>query len=168
MQVNGAIDQQVKARNFSVKVKKVKLAHAYLIDGRSSDEPGREVHADGIWVSALADVEALQANGFISAQLRTRDGRVYRAASNERPRLKDFNLNETYLVAGLPASGAYFFDVPLKGLEGATLQFYSGALAPPQLDHLVDIDVGLDAKKVKALLAEASPMLDLRTPGPSK
>lgn len=166
MQVSGTTGQPVKARNFSVKVNKVKLARAYLVDGRSAGEPGREVRADGIWLSALADVEASQSNGFISAQLRTRDGRLYRAAPSERPDLKGFNLADTYLVAGLPATGAYFFDVPAKRLEGASLQFYAGNGAPAQLDHLVDVDLGLDATKVKTMLAEAAPMLDLRTPEP--
>ncbi len=168
MQVRGSTGRPIAARNFSVKVNKVKLARAYLVDGRGSGDRGREVKADGIWLSALADVEALQANGFVSAQLRTRDGRRYRAAPNERPDLKGFNLTDTYLVAGLPANGAYFFDVPADGLEGAALQFYAGNMAPAQLDHLVDIDLGLDAKKVSALIAEASPMLDLRTPDPSQ
>lgn len=167
MRIDGALSQPVEARNFSVTVNKIKLAHAYLIDGRSRGDPGREVHADGVWLSALAEVGTSQESGYVGAQLRTRDGRVYRAAPNARPDLKGFNLNETYLVAGLPAVGAYFFDVPPDGLEGATLQFYSGSLTPAQLDHLVDVDAGLDAAKVKALLAEASPMLDLRTPEPA-
>lgn len=166
MPVNGAAGQRIQARNFAVKVNKVKLARAYLVDRRRRDEADRKVAADGIWLSALADVEASHENGFVSAQLRARDGRTYRAAPNERPDLKGFNLTDTYLVAGLPASGAYFFDVPVDALEGATLQFYSGNVAPAQLDHLAGVDLGMHAGKVKTLLAEAVPMLDLRSPEP--
>ena len=168
MPVAGTAGTRVEARNFNVKVNKVKLARAYLVDGRSRDAPPREVVADGIWVSALVDVEASRENGFVSAQLRARDGRTYRAAPNERPDLKGFNLSETYLVAGLPASGAYFFDVPPDALEGARLQFYSGTLAPAQLDHLADVDLGLDAAKVETMRADAAPMIDLRSPEPSE
>lgn len=168
MRLAGAISQPVEARNFSVKVNRVKLAHAYRIDARTRGGPSREVKADGIWLSALVDVEATQANGYLGAQLRTRDGRLYRAAPNERPDLKGFNLTDTYLAAGLPASGAYFFDVPADALEGATLQVFSGNGAPAQLDHLVDIDIGLDAATLHSLRAKASPMLDLTTPEPPR
>ncbi len=168
MPLAGAIGHRVDARNFSVTVKKVKLAQAYLVDPRSVGDAPREVKADGIWLSALADVEVTQANGYIGAQLRARDGRRFRAAPNERPDLKGFNLTDTYLVAGLPASGAYFFDVPRDALPGATLQFYSGNGAPAQLDHLVDVDLGLAPPAVASLLAAAVPSLDLTTPEPAR
>ncbi len=167
MRITGTAGTVVEARNFSVKVNKVKLAHAYLLDGRSGG-PAREVKADGVWLSALVDVGASQANGFVSAQLRTRDGRLYPAAPAERPDLGGFNLADTYLVAGLPASGAYFFDVPVDSLVGASLQFWSGNGAPAQLDHLADVDLGLDQATVAALRGEAAPMLDLRTPDPGQ
>ena len=166
--LHASAGERVAARSFSVRVGKLKLAHGYLIDGRQRGDAGREVRADGIWLSALVEVERSHSNGYVAAQLRTRDGRTYRAAPNERPDLKGFNLTDTYLVAGLPANGAYFFDVPATALEGASLQFYAGNAAPAQLDHLVDIRLGLDAAKVKALLAEAAPLLDLRTPEPTE
>lgn len=163
----GEAGRVVEARNFSIDVGKLKLAHAYLLDPRIRDGAPRTLTADGIWMSALVEVEVTQANGFVGAQLRARDGRVYRAASAGRPDLGGFNLTDMYLVTGLPANGAYFFDVPVEALEGAHLQFYSGNGAPVQLDHLVDIDVGLDAAQVAALLDAATPMLDLRTPEPT-
>lgn len=168
MPIAGSVGAPVQARNFSVQVNKLKLAHAYLVDGRSRGEPPREVAADGIWLSALVDVETSRENGYISAQLRARDGRTYRAAPQERPDLGGFNLTDTYLVTGLPASGAYFFDVPLDALDGARLQFYSGSLAPAQLDHLADVDLRLDAAKVATMREQAPPMLDLRSPEPSE
>ncbi|VXB59134.1 conserved hypothetical protein [Luteimonas sp. 9C] len=164
MRLDGAAGHTVEARNFSVKVGKLKLAQAYLLDPRTSDGPPRTLKADGIWMSALVDVEVTQASGFVGAQLRARDGRVYRAAPAGRPDLGGFNLTDMYLVTGLPASGAYFFDVPVAALEGAHLQFYSGNGAPAQLDHLVDIDLRLDAAQVAALRDAAAPTLDLRTP----
>ena len=168
MLLHAAAGEPVEARGFSVRVGKVKLAHAYRIDDEPRGGPGREVRADGSWMSALVEVERLQSNGYVGAQLRTRDGRRYRAAPKARPDLKGFNLTDTYLVAGLPANGGYFFDVPATALEGASLQFFAGKASPAQLDHLVDVDLGLDAADVQAMLAEASPMLDLRTPEPTE
>jgi len=168
MPVAGTIGQPVQARTFSIKVKRVKLAHAYRVDGRSRGDPPREVAADGVWLSALVEAERSRSSGYVGAQLRTRDGRRFRAAPNGRPDLKGFNLTDTYLATGLPAGGAYFFDVPAEALDGATLQFFDGNGAPAQLDHLVDVDVGLDAPNVESLLAEAAPVLDLTTPGPAR
>jgi len=84
MRITGAAGQTLQARNFSIKVGKLKLVHAYLLDPRTSDGPPRALEADGIWMSALAEVTVTQASGYVSAQLRTRDGRVYRAAPSAR------------------------------------------------------------------------------------
>lgn len=158
----GVIGQRAQARNFAVTVKKLKLAGAYRVDG-AFDAPSRVVRADGTWLSALLEVEALRDPGYVSAQLRTRDGRVYSASGRERPRIEGVNLAETQLVPGLPASGAYFFDVPAAQLEGATLQFYWGTLAPNAMDHLLDIDLQLDAQRLRALRTATVPELDMRT-----
>lgn len=168
MRVAGASGTVVTARNFTVKVGKLKLVHAYLLDPRTSDGSPRELKADGIWMSALAEVTVTQANGYVGAQLRARDGRVFRAAPSGRPQLPGFNLTDQYLSTGLPANGAYFFDVPEDALEGATLQFFSGNGAPAQLDHLADVDIGLDAAQLKTLRDATTPVLDLRSPGTSQ
>lgn len=161
--VHGTVGQRAVARNFAVTVKKLKLAGAYRVDGRMEGDPSRVVAADGTWLSALLEVEALGDPGYVSAQLRTRDGRVYAGAARARPDIEGVNLAQTLLVPGLPASGAYFFDVPAAALEGATLQFYWGALAPGGMDHLLDIDLGLDAERLRALRAAGIGELDMRT-----
>ncbi|RYZ72390.1 MAG: hypothetical protein EOP91_08265 [Lysobacteraceae bacterium] len=161
--VAGAIGAPVTARNFEVTVKRVKLARAYRIDGRYSNDPSQVVRADGVWLSALIEATATREAGFLSAQLRTRDGRLYAASGGDRPRLDGVNLAETSLATGIAASGAYFFDVPEARLEGATLQFYWGLGAPPGLDHLLDIDLGLDARALAELREQAVPELDMRT-----
>jgi len=161
--VAGTIGAPVTARNFEVTVKRLKLARAYRIDGRYSGDPSQVVRADGIWLSALLEATATREPGFLSAQLRTRDGRLYAASGGDRPKLDGVNLGETSLATGIPASGAYFFDVPEAGLEGASLQFYWGLGAPSGLDHLLDIDLGLDARALAELRDQAVPELDMRT-----
>lgn len=158
----GAVGQRVQARNFAVEVKKAKLAHAYLTKAGLFDAAPRTVASDGIWMSLLVEAEPLDEPGFISAQLRTRDGLIYRASDHGRPELGGSNFNGQELLTGLRGTGAYFFDVPPDRLEGAHAQFYWGNVTPGQMDHLIDIDLGLDAAATRKLLAGAPPTLDLR------
>ncbi|MEO6102500.1 MAG: hypothetical protein ABIP44_02545 [Pseudoxanthomonas sp.] len=160
--VTGTIGVATKARNFEVKVKRLKMARAYRVDGRYSDDPSQVVRADGIWLSALLEATATREPGFVSAQLRTRDGRLYASSGGDRPKLEGVNLAGTSLATGITASGAYFFDVPEARLEGATLQFYWGLGAPGGLDHLLDIDLQLDAQTLSRLRDQAVPELDMR------
>ncbi len=161
--VQGRMGEPVQGRNFSVTARKLRLAQAYRIDGKNTDDPSRVVRADGIWLSVLVEAAALQQPGFISAQLRTRDGRTYTASESDRPALKGVNLSETQLLVGFPATGAFFFDVPPDVLEGATLLFHWGLNAPQSLDSLVEIDPGLDKATVAQLKEKAVPDLDMRT-----
>ena len=160
--VAGVIGTPARARNFEVTVKRLKLARAYRVDGRYLDDPSRVVRADGIWLSALLEATATREPGFLSAQLRTRRGRLYSSSGGDRPRLPGVNLATTSLATGIPASGAYFFDVPEAALEGASLQFYWGLGAPGNLDHLVDIDLQLDAAALAELRGKTVPELDMR------
>lgn len=162
--VQGRTGVRVVARNFAVTVKRVKLAHGYRVAPGPFETAPRILKPDGIWMSALMEVEALSAPGMVNAQLRTRDGLVYVASGPDRPDVDEFNLSQKQLATALPASGAYFFDVPPDRLEGAHLQFHWGAIGgyPEGMDHLVDIDLGLDAAAARKLWAEARPVIDLR------
>lgn len=162
--VPGRSGDRVVARNFAVTVQRVKLARAYQVAPALFQTAPRTVRPDGIWMSALMEVEALSEPGVVRAQLRTRDGLVYVASDSDRPDVKQFNLSQKQLVAALPATGAYFFDVPADRLEGAHLQFHWGGVSghPEGMDDLVDVDLGLDAAATRKLLAEAKPVIDLR------
>jgi hypothetical protein len=162
--VHGRTGVSVAARNFAVTVKRVKLARGYRVAPGLFETAPRTLKPDGIWMSALMEVEALSAPGTVNAQLRTRDGLVYVASGPDRPDVDEFNLSQKQLATALPATGAYFFDVPPDRLEGARLQFHWGAIGgyPEGLDHLVDIDLGLDAAAIRRLRAEAQPVIDLR------
>jgi hypothetical protein len=92
--LDGRLEQRVEARNFAVKVKRIKLAEAYLTEGGEFDSTPRRVASDGIWMSALVEVEPLQEPGYISAWLRTADGREFLAAPHDRPKVKGVNLGE--------------------------------------------------------------------------
>jgi hypothetical protein len=162
--VQGHVGVRVVARNFAVTVKRVKLARGYQVAPGLFETAPRILKPDGIWMSALMEVEALSAPGIVNAQLRTRDGLVYVASGPERPDVDEFNLSQKQLATALPASGAYFFDVPPDRLQGARLQFHWGAVGgyPEGMDHLVEIDLGLDAAAARKLQAEAQPVIDLR------
>lgn len=157
----GRLEQRVEARNFAVQVKRLKLAQAYLTEGPGFDRTPHRAAADGIWLSALVDVQPLQEPGFISAWLRTTDGREFIAAPNDRPKVDGLNFGEQQLATGLIASGAYFFDVPAEALQGAHLLFFWGLSQPGDMDHVIDIDLQLDPAAVRKLRAEAVPVIDL-------
>lgn len=153
---------RIEGRNFAVEVGKLKAAHAYLLKGDFSHPEDRTLRTPGLWLSVLAKAEALDRPGYVTAQLRTRDGLVYVASSAERPKLKGINLSERALSPGLIEEGAWFFEVPADKLEGAHLQLYWGNLLPNGGDSLVDVDLGLDAAAARKLASEAKPVLDLR------
>ncbi len=159
--LEGGLQQRVEARHFAVTAKRIKLARAYLTaPPLFSDAPVRVV-ADGVWLSVLVDVEPLREPGFVSAWLRTRDGREFAAAPGDRPQVRGLNFGSQQLATGLVGSGAYFFDVPPDALEGATLRFFWGLSQPPDMDHVIDIDLGLDANAAAKLRAGTQPEIDL-------
>ena len=152
--------ERVEARNFAVDVRGFKLARAYLVAGPYHDPKPKRVSTSGVWLSLVAEVEALQTPGYVSAFVRTRDGLKYRAG--DRPR-HPINLGGRSLAPALPEHGAWFVELPPDALEGAHLEVLWGASGSPgRVDHLVDIDLGIDAERARALLAEAPPLLDLR------
>lgn len=162
--VHGRVGERIVARNFAVTLKRAKLARAYQVAPKPPGRTPRIVRPDGIWMSALVEVEALAEPGAINAQLRTRDGLFYVASPSERPDIGGSNLRGRMLATGLPGTGGYFFDVAPDRLEGAHLQFFWNGLGgmPEGLDHIVDIDLGLDAAATRKLLADAKPLLVLQ------
>lgn len=157
----GAAEQRVEARNFAVRVKRLKLARAYRTKGPGFDGAPVQARADGVWLSVLAEVEPTREPGFVSAWLRAADGCTFVAASGDRPRVGTLNFANVQLATGLVGTGAYFFDVPEDALPGARLLFFWGLSKPADMDHLVEIDPGLDAAAVRRLRDEAQPVIDL-------
>lgn len=162
--VHGQVGERIQARSFSVLVKRAKLAGAYRTAQRVLNDAPPVVRPHGVWMSALVEVEGAREPVAISARLRTRDGVLYLASPITRPDIGGMGLQARRIAPGLRVTGAYFFDVPRDGLPGAHLQFYADAMGgiPPGLDHLVDVDLGLDVPAVDKLLAEAPPILDLQ------
>lgn len=154
---------RAQGRNFAVEVKNVKAAHAYLLKGDFSRPEDYTLRTPGIWLSVLANTEALERPGVVSAQLVTRDGLTYAASSSDRPKLRGINLQDRFVSPGLPESGAFFFEVPPDRLRGAHLQFYWSTMPMPREgDSLIDMDPGIDEARARKLLADAKPVLDLR------
>lgn len=157
----GAIGERVEARNFAVRAKRLKLAQAYRTPGSAFDSAPVEARADGVWLSVLVDVEPTREPGYVSAWLRAADGRTFVAASGDRPRVGNLNFANVQLATGLVGQGAYFFDVPQDALADARLLFFWGLSKPGDMDHLVEIDPGLDAAALQALRRDAQPLIDL-------
>ncbi|MGO1069833.1 hypothetical protein [Lysobacter sp. CA199] len=153
---------RVVGRNFAVEVGRVKAAHAYLLKGDYARPGDYVLRTPGLWLSVLAKVETSERPGYVSAQIRTRDGLVYVASSDNRPKLKGINLRDRALAPGLVEEGAWFFEIPADKLEGAHLQLYWGLGLPGGGDSLVDVDLGIDKAGARKLAAEAKPVLDLR------
>jgi hypothetical protein len=160
--VHGHGLDRVEGRNFAIDVKGFKVAGAYLVAGDFSHPQPRQLKSSGVWLSVVGTLEALEKPGIISARLQTRDGLFYDTSGSGRPKLDGVNLTDRFVAPGLPESGAYFFELPPDKLQGAHLQVYWGNLTPGLMDSLVDIDLGIDAARARALLDEAEPVLDLR------
>lgn len=162
--VQGRVGERIQSRSFSVLVKRTKLAGAYKLAPGVLDDAPPVVRPHGIWMSALVEVEGRDAPVSIMARLRTRDGALYIASPSTRPDIGGMGLQARRIAPGLRVPGAYFFDVPRDRLQGAHLEFYAGAVGgiPTGMDHVVDVDLGLDAHAVRKLLAEAPPVLDLQ------
>lgn len=160
----GVRGEKVVARNFSVEVRTTspKTARAYLLPGRGADDPAFRLGSNGLWVSAVMTVEALQEPGIVGARLRTRDGRFYPSAKADRPALPGTQLAEAILAPGLPRSGAYFFEVPADALEGSHMELFWNPHAPQPWDSVIDIDLGIDRARSEALRKDAPAELDLR------
>ena len=65
------------------------------------------------------------------------------------------NLASRIVAVGLPERGRYFFQIAPDRLQGAHLQLYWGALTPASNDALLDLDLGIDAARARALLRNA-------------
>ncbi len=153
--------ERVAARNFAAQVLKFRAVRVLQYQGGTFNDQPVRLSSPGIWLVLVAKVEALQDPGYLSAQLRTRDGLVYRAAGDKRPKSVPFNLSGRQLAVGLAEEGGYFFELPPEQLQGAHLQFYWGTLLPRRVDSLIDIDLGVDKARAQQLVTAAKPMLEL-------
>jgi hypothetical protein len=107
-------------------------------------------------------LEALREPGLFNARIRTRDGLIYQANGDARPRARGVNLSGVEVAPGLPATGAFFFEMPPAELPGAHLQVYWGGLTPTDMDSLIDVDLGTGARSSDALAAQTVAEIDLR------
>ncbi len=164
--VSGGKQQPLEGRNFRVTVAGFGVARAYTVPGDALSPNPRTVATRGVWLSVVGDIDALAATGVVGARIRTHDGLVYPASSADRPRLPTVNLDDRIVAPGLRESGAFFFELPPDRLAGAHVQFYWGSLTPGTMDSLVDVDLGLDAARAKAMVAAVPPVTDLTDMAP--
>lgn len=153
--IPGEVGKRVAARNFAVTVVPGYMRFAQTLRAPGDDLFGDgkpiELHTSGVWVAVPATIESLRETGFVSAQLRTRDGLYYDNNPDDRPKARVTNLNTRFVAPGLPETGYYFFEVPRDRLQGLHLQLFWGGLAPSSNDALVDIDLRIDAAHAQRL-----------------
>ncbi len=160
VRVPAAIGTRTLLDDIAVTVEGFRLAHGYRIAGSDSGgdaAEGRVLKTPGLWVAVPLTIEMRRAPGYVSARLRTRDGLLYSANSDNRPYLRGVNIAGTQVLPGLPKRGVFFFEAPPQKLVGAHLELFHG-LGQSSLDAVVDIDLGIDA----AALANARDEVDLR------
>lgn len=164
VRVEGVSGHRVQARNFAVEVDAGGLQVAKTLLGPPATSLATEpvvVGTPGVWLSVPARIEALREEGMVSAIVRTRDGLVYQSGGSDRPKAPALNLDERFVAPGLPEQGRYYFELPPDRLEGARIQLFWGGLVPGSNDALVDVDLGIDAGRARALLGRAG-TLDVR------
>lgn len=154
VRVAGETGRRVQARNFAIAVDAPGIQAARVLRAPRPNVfrlETAELRSAGLWLSVPAQIESLLETGMVSAQLRTRDGLVYRSSGDDRPKVPAVNLAARFVAPGLPEQGRYFFEIAPDRLEGLRLQAYWGGLTPMQNDALVDIDLGIDAARARAL-----------------
>jgi hypothetical protein len=159
--MQGALKQRVSARDLVVAVDGFRLARSYRVAGNGSGD-AQALRTPGVWMSVALKAEVLREPGPINARLRSRDGYYYQANGDDRPRVRGVNLSGVELAPGLPASGAFFFELPPEQVRGARLQIYRGSLTPGQMDGLVEIDLGTGAQTAEQLKTNTADEIDLR------
>jgi hypothetical protein len=159
--VRGALGQRVEARDLAVVVDGVRLARRYRV--ADIGDESRVLRTPGVWLSVVLEAEVLREPAPISARLHTRDGYDYQAAGDDRPRVRGVNLSGIELAPGLPARGAFFFELPPAQVPGARLQIYRGPLTPGQMDSLIEIDLGTGAQTAEQVQARIADEIDLRS-----
>lgn len=158
VRVAGEPGRRVQARNFAVEIDTAGLKVARTLRGPPATSLATEpvmVRTPGVWLSVPARVEALLEEGMVSAMVRSSDGLIYKSGGSDRPKAPTLNLDDRFVAPGLSEQGRYFFELPPDRLQGARILLYWGGLAPGTNDALVDIDLGIDATRARALLRQA-------------
>ncbi|TDB77756.1 hypothetical protein E1264_37310 [Actinomadura sp. KC216] len=157
----GAVGEEVRNRDFSVRVEKVEAARS-LAPGLSFGNPPA-VGTDGIYlivrIRATSHREPLELR---TAELETPGGFTFRedprtgsASGGARPTFQPMIWTRT----------AFVFELPKKRLEGAHLVVGTGGLLP-QLSAAADIDLGLTGERADELIRNAPDRYDARAGTP--
>ncbi|MFI0410721.1 hypothetical protein [Actinomadura sp. 3N508] len=157
----GTVGEEVRNRDFSVRVEKVEAAKS-LAPGLSFGNPPA-VGTDGIYlivrVRATSHREPLELR---TAELETPGGFTFKedprtgsSAGGAQPTFQPMIWTPT----------AFVFELPKKRLEGAHLVVGTGGLLP-QLSAAADIDLGLSGDRADELIRNAPERYDVRAGKP--
>lgn len=156
----GSVGEEVRNRDFSVRVEKVEAAKS-LAPGLSLGNPP-PVGTDGIYlvvrVRATSHREPLELR---TAELETPGGFTFK--DDPRPSSVSGGAQPTFQPM-IWTPTVFVFELPKKRLEGAHLIVGTGGLLP-QLSAAADIDLGLTAAKADELIRNAPDRYDIKAGG---
>lgn len=160
IRTGGEAGEEVRSRDFTVKVEKVEAARS-LARGLSLDRRP-PVGTDGIYLivryRATAHREPVQLR---TVELETPGGYTFR----EGPRGGSVStVSPAPFQPMIWTSGVFVFELPEKRLEGARLVVGPGGLLP-QLSGEAEVDLGLTQARVKELVGSAGEGYRVRTAG---
>ncbi|XRQ10836.1 hypothetical protein ACN3XK_08050 [Actinomadura welshii] len=146
----GKVGEEVRTRDFSVRVEKVEAARSFAPSLSLGDPP--PIRTDGVYVivryRATSHREPLE---LATAEVETPGGYTFR----HDPRAGPVSAGaQPTLQPMIWSSAAVVFELPEKRLEGAHLVVGTGGLLP-QLSAAADIDLGLTGKRADELLRAA-------------
>ncbi|WP_165966059.1 hypothetical protein [Actinomadura sp. 7K534] len=157
----GEVGEEVRNRDFSVRVEKVEAARSLAPSLSLGDPP--PVGTEGIYLvvrfKATSHREPLELR---TAQLETPGGYVYR--EGPRPGATSAGARPTFQPL-IWTSAAYVFELPKQRLEGAHLVVGPGGLLP-QLSAEADIDLGITRERANELVQGAAQGYDLKAGTP--
>lgn len=161
IRTGGAVGEEIRNRDFSVRVEKVEAARS-LARGFSLGDPSH-VGTDGVYLivrfRATSHREPLQLR---MAELETPGGYVYR----HDPRIGTASAGvQPAFQPMIWTSGAFLFELPEERLEGARLVVGTGGLLP-QLSAAAEIDLGITRARADELTGGAAEGYRLRAGGP--
>lgn len=151
--VPGRIGETVPTRTFDLTVQSVRLARALTTAAEPGAIDAPPLTTSGSWliVHARAAARTTPAR-LLSVRLHTRDGDDYSVARSRLATMKysRWMLNENAIDPGIPREGLLVFELPTSRIEGVRLRV-ANALGNASLDHLTDIDLGIDAARLAQL-----------------
>ena len=161
--VPGRVGEPVTTRSFELTVQSVRLARALTVAGEPGAIEPPPLTTSGVWLVVRARVAARAAPvHLMSVRLHGRDGDDYSVARSRllAPKYTRWMINENSIDAGIPREGLLVFELPPARVAGVRLRV-ADAVGNAALDHLTDIDLGIDEARLQAMQRDIADVLTI-------